>query len=228
MIVNKMGKKSSDAFFEFLFNNRFVFLLAAILCLIIGKPLLVGIFNYRFIPDALLTIIFISAIHATSQKRRHIFISLGLAVPMFGCIWSYNWFENINILVAGEIFGILFVGFTISCLIKFIFNEKEVTKEVIYAAVVVYLLLAIMWAFTYLILEFFYRGSFSYPASQTPDFYHFLYFSYVTITTLGYGDVLPLTQEASALAILEAVTGQMYLVVVVAWLVGMYVSRRSR
>jgi voltage-gated potassium channel len=222
-----MGEKTFASLAGFFSKNRFIILLAAILGLIIGKPLLTGIFNYRYIPDMLLTIIFIAAIHAVSQKRKHIFISLALAVPMFGGIWFYHWFANTNILAVGEIFGILFVGFTINCLIRFIFNEKEVTKDVIYAAVVVYLLMAITWAFAYLILEFFYRGSFSYPAGQTPDYFHFLYFSCVTITTLGYGDVLPLTQEASSLAILEAITGQMYLVVVVAWLVGMYVSRRS-
>lgn len=203
-------------------------MLLAILGLIIGKPLLAGIFNYRFIPDALLTVIFVSAIHAISQKRKHIFISLGLVVPMFVGIWSSYWIKSIEIVMAAQILGALFVGFAISCLIKFIFNEKEVTKDVIFAAVIVYLLMAIAWAFAYLILEFFQRGSFSYPAGQTPDYFHFLYFSCVTITTLGYGDVLPLSQEASSLAILEAVTGQMYLVVVVAWLVGMHVSRRSR
>lgn len=223
-----MGAKTSASVSVFFKKNRFIILLAAILGLIIGKPLIAGIFNYRFIPDVLLTIIFIAAIHAVSQKRRHVFISLALVVPMFAGTWSYYWIESTVILMAAQIFGILFVGFTIHCLIRFIFTEKEVTKEVIYAAVVVYLLLAIVWAFAYLILEFFNRGSFSYPAGQLPDFFHFLYFSCVTITTLGYGDVLPLTQEAGSLAILEAVSGQMYLVVVVAWLVGMHVSRRSR
>ena len=130
--------------------------------------------------------------------------------------------------VVGELFGALFIGFVISLLIKYIFNEKEVTKEVIYAAVVVYLLMAIMWSFTYFILEYFYPGSFSIPEGPSRGVYRFLYFSFVTITTLGYGDVTPLTQKASSLVILEAVTGQMYLVIVVAWLVGMHVSRRSR
>ncbi|MGD9259424.1 MAG: potassium channel family protein, partial [Desulfobacterales bacterium] len=60
------------------------------------------------------------------------------------------------------------------------------------------------------------------------DTFRFLYFSFVTITTLGYGDITPLTRKASSLVMLEAVTGQMYLVVVVAWLVGMHVSHRSK
>jgi len=208
--------------------HRMVILLATILTLIIGKPLLAGIFNYRFIPDILLTFIFVAAIHAISQRRVDVVISLGLAIPLFAGVWSNYWYENQKILIASQIFGVLFVVFTIFRLARFIFNEKEVTKEVIFAAVVVYLLMTIAWAFLYLILEFFRRGSFAFPFEQNLDFYNFLYFSCVTITTLGYGDVLPLTQQASALAILEAITGQMYLVVVVAWLVGMHVSRRSR
>jgi voltage-gated potassium channel Kch len=56
----------------------------------------------------------------------------------------------------------------------------------------------------------------------------YLYFSLVTITTLGYGDITPIGSQAISLSVLEAITGQIYLVVVVAWFVGMYVSRKSR
>ena len=56
----------------------------------------------------------------------------------------------------------------------------------------------------------------------------FLYFSLVTITTLGYGDMTPLTDRAAGLASVEALSGQIYLVVLVAWLVGMHVSKKSK
>jgi voltage-gated potassium channel Kch len=56
----------------------------------------------------------------------------------------------------------------------------------------------------------------------------YLYFSLVTITTLGYGDITPIGPQAVSLAVLEAITGQIYLVVVVAWFVGLYVSRKSK
>jgi hypothetical protein len=56
----------------------------------------------------------------------------------------------------------------------------------------------------------------------------FEYLSFVTITTLGYGDITPITDKASALVIIEAVVGQIYLVVLVAWLVGMHVSQKSK
>ena len=56
----------------------------------------------------------------------------------------------------------------------------------------------------------------------------FQYYSFVTITTLGYGDITPVTEVAKTFSPLEAVVGQLYLVVVVAWLVGMHVSKRSK
>jgi voltage-gated potassium channel Kch len=56
----------------------------------------------------------------------------------------------------------------------------------------------------------------------------YLYFSLVTITTLGYGDITPIGSQAVALSVLEAITGQIYLVVVVAWFVGLYVSKKSK
>jgi hypothetical protein len=223
-----MAKKISISFAEFIFNNRIVLLLATILGMIIGSPFLDDLFHYRVIPDIFLTIVFIFGIYAISRKKMHIFIGLALAIPMFIGIWSSHLYQSPKPLVVGQLFGALFIGFVISLLTKFIFNEKEITKEVIYAAVVIYLLMAIMWSFAYLILEYMYPGSFSISEGSSRDTFQYLYFSFVTITTLGYGDIAPLTQKASSLVILEAVTGQIYLVVVVAWLVGMYVSRRSR
>lgn len=213
---------------QFFFKHRILFLLAAILSMIIGSPFLDDIFQYAVIPDLFISIIFTLGIYTISRKKMHVYIALALVIPTFIGIWSFHLYQTEKLLVAGQLFGAFFFGFVISLLIKFIFNQKVITLEVIYAAVVVYLLMAMMWAFAYLILEYFNPGSFSIPAGLTRDTYQYLYFSFVTITTLGYGDVAPLTQKASSLVILEAVIGQMYLVIIVAWLVGMYVSRRSR
>jgi voltage-gated potassium channel len=223
-----MAKITSASFLEFFSKHRIVFLLAAILSMIIGSPFLDDMFHYAFIPDIFITIIFILGIYAISRKRLHIYIALALAIPMFIGVWSAYIIQSSKSIVLGHFFGALFIGFVIGLLIKFIFDETEITKEVIFAAVVVYLLMAMMWSNAYLILEFFNPGSFSIPESTSLDPFPYLYFSFVTITTLGYGDVAPLTNKASSLVILEAVVGQIYLVVIVAWLVGMYVSRRSR
>ena len=158
-----MAKKTSGSLSEFFFNHRILFLLVAILSLIIGSPFLDEVFRYGVIPDVLLTIIFILGIHAISRKKKATYIALFLALPMFVGIWSAYLLEDIDLLVVGESFGALFSGFIIALLVQFIFKQEVITKEVIYAAVVVYLFIGIMWSFFYFILDYFYPESFSFP-----------------------------------------------------------------
>jgi hypothetical protein len=196
--------------------------------MIIGGPFLDDVIHIRIVKNILLTIVFINGIYAIGNKTHHLILAIGLALPMLISLWLHYVVKIPHIIYVGEIFGALFIGLAITILINYIFNAKEVTEEVLYAAVIVYLLTAILWSFAYSILEFVYPDSFGYPGGPREDVYRYLYFSFITITTLGYGDITPLTDKASALAILEAVFGQVYLVVIVAWLVGMHVSRRSK
>ena len=117
---------------------------------------------------------------------------------------------------------ILVTAFTVA----FIMNSKSVNREVVYAAMLVYLLLAQLWALVYTFLYLIEPASFNLPQRQG-DFLVFEYYSFVTLTTLGFGDITPLTKIAKAFSVLEAVVGQLYLVVVVAWFVGMHVSTKS-
>jgi hypothetical protein len=111
---------------------------------------------------------------------------------------------------------------------KFIYQSKTVTTEVLFAAIAVYLLLAVMWEFIYSLLALLQPGAFNVPEGLVEGHEQiFLYFSLVTITTLGYGDITPITEMATSLSVLESIIGQMYLVVVIAWLVGMHISRKS-
>jgi hypothetical protein len=111
-------------------------------------------------------------------------------------------------------------------ILSHITREKHVTEDVIFGAIVAYLLMAIMWSFMYSVVEDLHPGSFVIPEGPVKHSqFLFTYFSFVTIATLGYGDITPLTAAACSLSILEAIIGQIYLVVVVAWLVGMFVSQ---
>ena len=91
------------------------------------------------------------------------------------------------------------------------------------------LLFALMWASLCRILEMVHPGSFRVPEIQEgQEKLPLIYYSFVTITTLGYGDITPLTPLARSLAILEAVVGQLYIAVQVAWLVGVHVSQSMK
>jgi hypothetical protein len=107
---------------------------------------------------------------------------------------------------------------------------NEVSANRVVGAVSLYLLLGVLWAIAYAVLEMASQGSFqglSEPISQgwSNDW---LYFSFVTMTTLGYGDITPLTATARTLAYMQAVFGQFYIAILVAGLVSTYISERSR
>jgi hypothetical protein len=86
-----------------------------------------------------------------------------------------------------------------------------------------------MWSQIYVLLETLQPGQFAFSMDDGQSMAAlFRYFSLVTITTVGYGDITPLGPGARAFANLEAVVGQLYLVILVAWLVGMHVSIKSK
>ena len=105
-------------------------------------------------------------------------------------------------------------------------RRGAVDAERILAALDAYLLAGLVFAVAYWTVDHFWPGSFrGIPASLDPP--HAIYFSFVTIATLGYGDVVPLSAPARGLAIVEAVSGQMYLAVLVARLVSLYSQPRD-
>jgi voltage-gated potassium channel Kch len=106
--------------------------------------------------------------------------------------------------------------------------------DLVYGSISVYLLIGVAWAYVYSALESTSPGSFHY-AQQTSSLDTspvplslVVYYSYVTLATLGYGDITPVTTPAQSLAVLEAITGQFYLTILVARLVGIFIFDKSK
>ncbi len=212
-----------------LFKRRFLFLLIMLLSLIVIAPFIDDYSGFRIVVDMVATGTFIVTMYAISEKKHHLILALFLVVPTIVTLWIDYFMRVIWAYVVSDICGILFFGFAIAIIVSFIRSQNEVTTEMIFAAVVVYLLMAMLWADLYRLLETLSPGSFEMPAGEIQnDRILFLYFSLVTISTLGYGDITPLNDRAAGLASVEAITGQIYLVVLVAWLVGMHVSKQSK
>jgi voltage-gated potassium channel len=210
-------------------RRRFVFLLATLLFMLAVVPFLEGLSSLHTFFNIFLSVVLISAVYALSQKIRDFVAAVVLAIPMLLSIWSDYFVHSDALFLIGRICGILFLAFTIFHILRHIFQQQEITRDTIAGAAAVYLLFALMWAFIYIVLEHLQPGSFATSLTQTLEERNiFIYFSLVTITTLGYGDIAPVTYIARSLAVLEAVVGQLYLVVLVSWLVGMYVSKKSR
>ena len=210
-------------------KDRFLFLIVLIVALIVIGPFVEGFIGLRLFMDLFFSIIFITTIYAASQKRSHIIIAVILVIPTILALWSEDFAISNTLITIGHICGLILFAFAVISILIYIFSAQVVTRQTISAAIVVYLLIALMWTFIYRLMEILYPASFAIAHSKLQDAENlYLYFSLVTITTLGYGDITPIGRQVTSLAVLEAITGQIYLVVVVAWFVGMYVSRKSK
>ena len=224
-----MTDKDNASLRQHLFENRFLFLLILFFMLLFIGSFLHDYIRLRYLFDLVVSAIFLSAMYAIVEKVRHLIITICLALPMLVSVWLKYFMANRSLLVVGGICAILFYAYAIINILKYMLKKKDISKETIYGALVIYMLMAFMWARAYSLLEMLEPGSFSMPEGHLiSDRVVFLYYSFVTITTLGYGDISPLTDKAGGLSIIEAISGQIYLVVLVAWLVGMHVSKRSR
>jgi len=110
--------------------------------------------------------------------------------------------------------------------LRFALDARAVDQEHLYAGLSAYLLAGVFFGVFYWVLEQTWSGSFAMPGEGMPSSFSLtgaIYYSFVTLATLGYGDIIPRSEVARGLAIVEAVAGQLYLTVMIARLVSLYV-----
>ena len=206
-------------------RTRFLLLLVSLLALMVLEPFLFDYIRLRFLLDIFFTIILFASIYAVSEKKRTLLIAILLALPKLGTIWALNFTTQPLLLLIDSICGVIFIGYIILLILTIISRQKEVTRETIYGAIVVYILIGIMWVYFYQFTDVLHPHSFSISAAPDDPQKSFYYYSFVTLTTLGYGDITPISGPARAMTTLEAILGQMYLAVTIARLVGMHISQ---
>ena len=123
--------------------------------------------------------------------------------------------------VGATIMQIIAFGFVAYHILGYALRGGRVDAEKVAAAVCVYLMIGVVWQDLYILVDIFIPGSFNSAALSGRDY---LYFSFVTLSTLGYGDITPANGPAQAMAYTEALVGQLYLTILVARLVGLYIA----
>ena len=205
---------------------RFSLMLFLLICLMILEPLVSDYMRIKILVNLIFSAIMLSSIYAVSYRKYATLIAVSLALPVLIISWSSHFVKLPWHQYGKDFFGMLFFLFVILIILKHIFRQDEVTREILFASIVVYLLLGLMWSFIFQFIETFHPGSFVLPQGQGTDFRSiFLYYSFVTLTTLGYGDITPVTAPARSLSIVEAITGQMYVAVLIARLMGTHISQ---
>lgn len=166
----------------------------------------------------LTAITLILALLASGASRPMFNLAVAAAVGFIG--WALiSFFAHTDSVTFLRSFWFLLVVATPFVVLRRVASHREVTSETLLGAASVYLLIGVAFMFLYLGIDEFQPGQFF---GQTEPTTAFMYFSLVTITTLGYGDLSPVTEAARAAASATAIVGQIYLVFIVARMVGLY------
>jgi hypothetical protein len=175
-----------------------------------------------FIFTVLFSLILISSVLTASAQPTERLIGLVLLAISLITRWSYFLTGGPVLNELSFLFGTLTLALVSILLFLALFKTKAVTSTTIWQAISVYLLLGLAWACFYAFMEALAPGSFRdsiYP-DVTMTFPTIVYFSFVTLATLGYGDILPTTQEARGLIIIEVLMGVLYMAILISRLVG--------
>lgn len=181
-------------------------------------------------------LIFASAAFAVSEGPRSALIVRILAALAIVLQLASALTDTDAVLLASKVLGSMFQIVLVVLILKYVYRAPRVSSETICAALSAYLILGFIWASAFSILEHISPGAFSFPTSdagktlkafELRELIDSVYFSFVTLTTLGYGDISPLSPAACMLAVSEAVVGQFFLAVLIARLVGLQIAHAT-
>ena len=158
-----------------------------------------------------------------SQTRRAFLVALGLGVPSVLVIWLGFFLENSFLQIFGAILQVIFWAYILVIILSHLVRAREVTRDTIMGAACAYFLIGFAWSFVFFVAEFVSPGAFSFPHPHESTRIHvFIYYSFVTLTTLGFGDITPVSDAARSLTVLEAALGQLFIAISISFLVGSY------
>lgn len=230
-------------FLEGMRRHRFVSLLGALIALLLSTPLvrLLRPGVHPWLAHVTVSVLFaamlLSAVFAACRSRRSVIVAMCLAMPAFllqelGLLLDWN-----GVVVTAHLFSIAFLAYTVAVILKFLFASQRVTFNTIAASLCVYLLLGVLWANAYSLIDILQPDSFhfAFAGDDEGPMMRFggrhsvfpIYYSFVTLSTLGYGDIIPNSSPARLFAAVEAIVGQLYLAVLVARLVGLHISQSA-
>jgi VanZ family protein len=181
---------------------------------------------WRVFTDGAFALILLSGVVATADHRRLAAALAVLSVVVIAVRWT-EWLVPAAALPAfrevSTLLALLVLAFSVGINV---FAASRTIGDRIFGAVTLYLLLGLIWAVAYAAIESAMPGSFAGKLNPQSALADWAYFSFVTLTTVGYGDITPVARAARSLAMLEALIGQLYPAIIIARLVSLGPSNR--
>jgi voltage-gated potassium channel len=208
--------------------SRHLLLLILLLGIFILSPFIVLYYYGPTILNVIAAAVLLSATYAVSARKGFLIFALSLSGVSTVLTFWLAAAPSYWLVVTSHGTLVILISFFAIAILGYVLRSGKVTADKIYAAICVYLLFGYAWAFVYSLIEEVQPGSFtsvtSMPANDIVSrVMQMRYFSFVTLSTVGYGDIVPHTPAARTMALLEAMLGQFYLVALIGRLVGLHI-----
>lgn len=212
--------------------GNFTILLCVLLALILIPPFFAPERGDRLIIPALLSVVVLLTLRTFTQSRSQFLIGLALAVPSLVGRWMIFFTQSRPLLIFFSLAWILFLLLAVTFILRLVLTSRRVTYDSISGAICGYLLFGVTCSFIFGLIEIFYPGSFGEggvpinfhigPGHVRQQMFKLIYFSLVTLASLGYGDIVPVSPPARAMAAVEGIAGEFYIAVLIARLVSLH------
>jgi hypothetical protein len=202
--------------------------LAALVVAVVSSPYIEEFKEGELVEAARVTLILLAGLFAVGGRRRTLLWGMLLALPALIGKWLDHWQPDLVPDWTFLVPGIMFLVYVVGQLLRFIFHSPRVNNEVLCAGLAGYLMLGLLWALAFTLVADLTPTAFAFStgseSSHLMKGFTALYFSFITLSTVGYGDIAAVSNPARLLAMLEAVTGIFYSTVLIARLVTLYSS----
>ena len=211
-----------------LYRLSMVHFLVALILLLVTVPFVMELSYGQLIETVLMTLVLLTAVLALGGQRRTLLAASTLVAPALIGNWLWHLRPDLLPREISLVAGIAFVAFVILHLLHFILRAPRVNSEVLCAAVSTYLMMGVLWSIAYTLVGRLVPQAFHIAANPDANRalagFESLYFSFTTLSTLGYGDIVPVANVARLLAVLESTTGMFYVTLLIARLVSLYAT----
>jgi len=235
-MVNKISKTNEKGAFlsEVALKRNNLILLFSISFIVFFYAFIIESDFDDWIFDVLLSALILSCISSLNfRKKKFVRLSYFSSVTLL-FLWTDHFVNSQWSRILSSVVLTLFLIYITYSMISNVARNKEVTEVILLNAINSYLLLGLIASFLFILTDASYQELFNmsdsiinFTNTNEPKIYDYIYYSYITLTTVGYGDATPVVPIAKSLAMMVSLSGQLYLTILVAMLVGKYLSKNN-